>query len=278
MIGDPVEHSLSPAIHNAAFQELNLDFVYLAFRVRENVLREAIAGAKSLDIKRLNVTMPHKSAVMRYLDEIDPTARMIGAVNTILDDEGRLLGYNTDGIGALRALKEKGIGLERKKLVLLGAGGTGKAIAFHAIDEVRQLTILNRTTERAKDLAEILRKKFGKKIKGKSLSARNTKKELKDADILVNATPVGMHPKDDQSLIAPKWLRSSLSVMDVVYDPVETKLAQDAKSVGAKVVSGVEMLLYQGAASFEIWTGHPAPVKVMRQAILNKLSEFGVHH
>jgi len=273
-----VEHSLSPAMHNAAFQELNLDFVYVAFRVRKNELREAIVGAKSLGIRGLNVTMPHKSAIMKYLDEIDPTARSIGAVNTILNDKGRLLGYDTDGVGALKALKENGISLNGKKLLLLGAGGAGKAIAFHAAQDVEELKILNRTTQKAKDLAEVLRKNFGKKIDGNSLSAKTIRKELEDADILVNATSVGMHPKEDQSLIDPSWLRPNIYVMDIVYNPVETKLAKDAKSVGAKVVSGVEMLVYQGAASFEIWTSRAAPVKVMKQAILNKLSELGVHH
>jgi len=265
-------------MHNAAFQELNLDFVYVAFRIRKNELKEAIVGAKSLDIRGLNVTMPYKNSVMKYLDEIDSTARAIGAVNTILNDEGRLTGYDTDGIGALKALKENGISLNGKKLLLLGAGGAGKAIAFHTAQEVEELKILNRTTQKAKDLAEVLRKNFGKKIDGNSLSAKIIRKELEDADILVNATSAGMHPKDNQSLIDPKWLKPHLCVMDIIYSPIETKLAKDAKSVGAKVVSGVEMLVYQGAASFEIWTDRPAPVKVMKQAILNKLSELGVHH
>jgi shikimate dehydrogenase len=277
IIGDPLEHSLSPAMHNAAFQESNLDFVYVAFRVRKDELKESIIGAKSLDIRGLNVTMPHKSAVMKYLDEIDPTARSIGAVNTILNNKGRLTGYDTDGIGALKALKENGISLNGNKLLLLGAGGAGKAIAFHAAQEAEELKILNRTAQKAKDLAEVLRKKFGKKIDGNSLSAKTIRKELEDADIMVNATSVGMHPNDGQSLIDPSWLRPNLCVMDIVYNPIETKLAKDAKSVGAEVVSGVEMLVYQGAASFEIWTGRPAPVKVMKQAILNKLSELGVH-
>ena len=278
VIGDPVEHSLSPVMHNAAFEELNLDFVYVAFRVRKDELREAIVGAKSLDIRGLNVTMPHKSAVMKYLDEIDPTARSIGAVNTILNNKGRLTGYDTDGIGALKALKENGISLNGKKLLLLGAGGAGKAIAFYAAQEVEELKILNRTAQKAKDLAEVLRKKFGKSIDGNSLSAKTIRKELEDADIVVNATSVGMHPNDDQSLIDPSWLRPSLCVMDIVYNPVETKLAKDAKSIGIKVVSGVEMLVYQGAVSFEIWTDRSAPIKVMKQAILSRLSESGVHH
>ncbi|NIR87461.1 shikimate dehydrogenase [Candidatus Bathyarchaeota archaeon] len=275
VIGDPIEHTLSPVMHNAAFEELNLDLVYLAFRVRKEELRDAIAGARSLDVHGLNVTMPHKNAIMKHLDEIDSTARSIGAVNTILNAGGKLVGYITDGIGAINALKENGVGLEGKKMLLLGAGGAGKAIAFHAAQEAEELKILNRTAQKAKELAEVLRKKFDKKISGNSLSSELLKKELEDADILVNATSVGMHPHVDQSLVDPSWLRPELCVMDIIYNPLETKLAKDAKSMGAKVVSGVEMLVYQGAASFEIWTNRSAPVKVMKQAILNKLSKLG---
>jgi len=278
VIGDPVEHSLSPVMHNIAFEELSLDFVYLAFRVRGEELREAIIGARSLDIHGLNVTMPHKNAVTRYLDEIDSTARSIGAVNTILNNKGRLLGYNTDGIGALKALEENGITLNEKKLLLLGAGGAGKAIAFHAAREIEELVILNRTPEKAKKLAEVLRKEFNNKINGNAFSTEIMKQELRDTDILVNATSVGMHPDVNQSLVSPSLLKPDLYVMDIIYNPLETKLAKDAKAVGAKVVSGIEMLVYQGAASFEIWTNHPAPVKVMKQAVLNKLSDLGVHH
>lgn len=277
IIGDPIEHSLSPVMHNAAFQELNLDFVYVAFRVKKNALRKAILGAISLDVHGLNVTMPHKNAVMKYLDKIDPTARLIGAVNTILNDEGRLIGYNTDGAGALRALKENGVGLEGKKLLLLGAGGAGKAIAFYVAQEVEKLKILNRTTPMAKELAQLLRKEFDKKIDGNSLSAEIVKDELEDADILINATSVGMHPDVNRSLVDPGWLRPDLCVMDIVYNPLETKLVKDARLMGAKVVPGIEMLVYQGASSFEIWTDHQAPVKVMKEAVLKKLSGLGVH-
>ncbi len=278
LIGDPIEHSLSPVMHNASFQELKLDFVYIPFRVKQNELRKAILGARSLDVHGLNVTMPHKNAVIKYLDEIDPTARSIGAVNTILNDKGRLIGYNTDGAGALKALKENGVGLDVKKLLLLGVGGAGKAIAFYAAQEVEELKILNRTPQKAKELAEVLHKKYRKKIDGNQLSAKIIKEELEDANILINATSVGMHPDVDQSLVDPSWLRPELCVMDIVYNPIETKLAKDAKLIGAKVVSGIEMLVYQGATSFKIWTNHQAPIKVMKEAILNKLSELGVHH
>jgi len=277
IIGDPIEHSLSPVMHNAAFQKLNLDFVYVAFRVKKNELREAILGARSLDVHGLNVTMPHKNAVMKYLDEIDSTTRLIGAVNTILNDKGRLIGYNTDGAGALKALKEKGVGPEGKRLLLLGAGGAGKAIAFYVAQEVDELKIFNRTTPKAEKLAQLLRKEFGKKIDGNSLSAEIVKDELEDADILINATSVGMHPDVNRSLVDPSWLRPDLCVMDIVYNPIETKLVKDARLMGAKVVSGIEMLVFQGVASFEIWTDHQAPVKVMKEVVLKKLSGLGVH-
>jgi len=278
IIGDPVEHSLSPVMHNAAFKELGLNLVYVAFTVTRNELKDAISGARSLGLRGLNVTMPHKNAVITYLDETDSTAKAIGAVNTILNNQGKLIGYNTDGVGALRALKENGISPDGNKMLLLGAGGAAKAIAFQAAQEVEELVILNRTSEKAEKLAEVLRREFGKRVKGGALSAEVLKKEMKDADILVNATSVGMHPDVNRSPVPSDLLRSDLCVMDIIYNPLETKLLKDAKSVGAKVVSGLEMLLYQGAVAFEIWTNCPAPVEVMKKAALNKLTEQGVHH
>ena len=277
IIGDPVEHSLSPVMHNAAFKKLGLNLVYVAFTVTRNELKDAISGARSLGMQGLNVTMPHKNAVMSYLDETDSTAKAIGAVNTILNEQGKLIGYNTDGVGALRALKENGISPDGTKMLLLGAGGAAKAIAFQAAQEVEELVILNRTSEKAEKLAELLCKKFGKKVKGGALSAEVLKKELKTTDILVNATSVGMHPDVNRSPVPSDLLRRDLCVMDIIYNPLETKLVTDAKAVGAKVVLGLEMLLYQGAVAFEIWTNCPAPVEVMRKAALNELEKQGVH-
>lgn len=278
IIGDPVEHSLSPAMQNAAFNDLKLDFVYVAFRVKKEELENAMNGMRSLGIHGLNITMPHKNAVISYLDKIDSTAKFINAVNTVLNDNGKLLGFNNDGLGALKALKENGVDPKKKKLLLLGAGGAANAIAFHAAQEVKELVILNRTAEKAETLAEALRTKFSKQITGKSLSTNRIKEELKNADILINATSVGMHPNINQSPVRPEWLRPDLCVMDIVYNPLETKLARNAKAKGARVISGVEMLVYQGAASFEIWTNHPAPVKVMKKTVLNKLLETGASH
>ena len=272
VIGDPIAHTLSPAIHNAAFKHLKLDFVFLAFRVKAADLENAVRGVRGLGIRGLNVTMPHKIAIIRYLDEADSNVRVLGSANTILNDAGKLSGFNTDGVGALHALRENGTNPEGKNVLLLGAGGAAKAIAYALAQEAEALCILNRVPEKAAVLADALNRVFGKKIVGGALSPSAVQKNLQDADILVNATSVGMHPNVNQSLVAPQWLRPDLAVMDIVYNPVETKLAKDAKAAGAHVISGVEMLLYQGAASFEIWTGRAAPIEVMRTAALNQLS------
>jgi shikimate dehydrogenase len=276
VIGDPIEHTLSPTIHNAAFDQLKLDFVFLAFRVKAADLENAVRGMRGLAIHGLNVTMPHKSTVISFLDEVDATVQFLGSANTILNKDGKLSGFNTDGVGALKALRENGVALSEKKMLLLGAGGAAKAIAFSLAKEVGELAILNRAAEKAKELAETLGRMFNKKVVGGGLSSDAIAKNLRDSDILINATSVGMKPNLTQSLVAPQWLKSDLAVMDIVYNPVETKLAKDAKAAGAKVISGVEMLIYQGAASFEIWTGRSAPIEIMRRAALNKLSRAGV--
>jgi shikimate dehydrogenase len=270
IIGDPVQHSLSPVIHNAAFNELGLNLVYVAFNVGMTELKDAILGAKTLGIHGLNITMPHKHSVMNYLDKINMTAKNIGAVNTILNKNGILIGYNTDGAGAMLALKENGICTEEKKLVLLGAGGAAKAIAYQAAQEVEELVILNRTVEKAKQLAKILQS-FNAKVIGKMLSNNVLYKELTTANILVNATSVGMYPDNNNSPVPSDLLTSDLCVMDIIYNPLNTKLLNDAKYAGAKTITGVDMLIYQGAVAFEIWTKCTAPVEVMKKAALNEL-------
>jgi shikimate dehydrogenase len=276
IIGDPVEHSLSPVMHNAAFKELGLNIVYVAFKVTRNGLEGAVSGARSLGLLGLNVTMPHKSAAISYLDETDSAAKAIGAVNTVLNERGKLFGYNTDGKGAMIALQENGVDPEEKRMLLLGAGGAAKAIAFQAAQEVDELVIVNRTPQKAKQLAEMINKQFGTRVKGTTLSAKVLKEELETIDILVNATSVGMNPDVDATPVPADLLHSNLCVMDIVYNPLETKLMKDAKSTGASVISGLEMLLYQGAVAFEIWTNCPAPVDVMKKAALDKLAEQGV--
>jgi shikimate dehydrogenase len=271
VIGNPIEHTLSPIIHNAAFEALELDFAFLAFKVQAADLGDALSGMRALNIHGLNVTMPHKNTVIKYLDEVDPGVKTIASVNTILNKDGKLLGFNTDGVGALSALEQNGVEVSGKKILLLGAGGAAKAIAYIISQEAAELVILNRTLNQATEIANILKQKFNKKINVETLSPSAIRDNLADADVLINATSIGMKPNANQTLVEPQLLKSDLAVMDIVYDPLETKLARDAKAAGAKVVSGVEMLIYQGAASFEIWTACNAPVELMRKAALSHL-------
>lgn len=273
VIGDPIEHSLSPIMHNAAFQALEMDYVYLAFKVKPVCVPDAVEGMRALNIRGLNVTMPHKKAVMASLDRIDLSAQIIGSVNTILNKENLLFGFNTDGVGAVKALKENGVALKGSKILLLGAGGAARAIAYAMAKEADELTVLNRTVKDAQTLSKLVEKAASKRIVSGSLSLEDIDANLQDSDILINATSVGMKPRPDQTPVPVELLRKNLAVMDIVYNPLETKLARDAKALGAKVISGVEMLIYQGAASFEIWTGKSAPVEVMRKAALTHLQK-----
>jgi shikimate dehydrogenase len=274
VIGDPIDHTLSPAMHNAAFEHLRLDYVFLAFRVTPDEIEKALQGVRALGIRGLNVTMPHKHAVTEFIDEADAAVKFLRSANTILNQRGRLRGFNTDGVGAVKALKNSGLDPTGKKALLLGAGGAAKAIAFTLTKEVDEICILNRDGMKARELANIL-EPFGKRVVGDELSPKRIQQELHDSDVLINATSVGMTPNAFESLVKPSWLKTSLYVMDIVYNPNETKLIQEAKAVGAKVITGVEMLLHQGAASFEIWTQCKAPIDVMRNALLSKLSTKG---
>jgi shikimate dehydrogenase len=275
VIGDPIEHTLSPIMHNAAFEHLKLDFVFLAFRVAPDQLEHAIKGIRALGIRGLNVTMPHKNAVTEFIDEPDAAVKFLRAANTILNQGGKLRGFNTDGVGAVKALKHNGVALAGKKVLLLGAGGAAKAIAFCLAREVDELCVLNRDAGKARELASVLQP-CGKKIVGNDLSPRQIQKELQNSDVLINATSVGMAPNIFETLVKPSWLKPDVCVMDIVYNPVETKLVREARGAGVKVVNGVEMLLFQGAASFEIWTGYQAPFDVMREALLVRLPSVGV--
>ena len=257
-------------MHNVAFKEFDLDFIYVAFNVTSKELKTVISGIKSMGFKGINVTMPHKTAVINYLDEIDSTAKSIGAINTILNKNGYLIGYNTDGNGAMFALQENGICFKEKKIVLLGAGGAAKAIAYQAAKDLKELVILNRTKNKAKQLAGMLQKTFRTKIKGENLSSKILKQEMETADILINSTTVGMYPDIKNSPIPKDLLHSNLSVMDIIYNPLETKLLKDAKSVGARIISGLEMLIFQGAVAFKIWTNYSAPVEIMRKELKSR--------
>lgn len=274
IIGDPVEHSLSPRMHNAAFEHLKLDYVYVPFRVSSSALKEAIEGVRALNIRGVNVTIPHKVSVIPLLDWVDEEALNIGAVNTIVLENGKLKGYNTDGLGFLEALREEGVEVSGIKAVLIGAGGAARAIAYSLAPMVSELVILNRTADKAISLSEELKGK-GWSARGGRLEKETLEKELRDAELLVNATSVGMYPDVDETPVPREVLNSRLTVFDAVYNPIETRLLRDAKSVGAKVVNGVGMLVNQGAVAFKLWTGVNPPKEVMRRAVIEGLQSPG---
>jgi len=271
VIGDPIEHSLSPTMHNAAFRVLKMNYVYVAVQVGKDRLKDAVEIIRNLNIAGVNVTLPHKVAVIKYLDRIDPLAKAIGAVNTIHNKNGKLTGYNTDGIGAVAALKEKIPQLRGKKTLILGAGGAARAIAFQLAKEGCKLVILNRTESKAVELASSLKKKFKTPIVGAKLEKAKLRKELSNSDILINTTLVGMSPNTNATLVTRSLMKPKLTVFDIVYNPIKTRLLKEAEVAGAKTIDGVNMLVYQGAESFKIWTGRNPPIKIMRNAVLKEL-------
>jgi shikimate dehydrogenase len=272
VIGDPIGHTVSPDMQNAAFRQMGLDYMYVPFNVKKEDLKQAIQGVRALNIRGLNVTIPHKVAVIPFLDDIDPVAESIGAVNTIINDEGTLKGYNTDGEGFLQALLVSKVRPERKKVVILGAGGAARAIAFILTDRGADLTIINRHADSAQGIADLIFKLFRQKPEVLELKPKNLEIALKKADLLVNTTSLGMYPDNDSTPVSKKLLRPDLVVFDVVYNPVRTRLLYEAEKQKAKIIGGVEMLVWQGAKSFELWTGQKAPVAVMREVAIRALS------
>lgn len=260
LIGDPVEHSLSPLIHNAGYQALGINYVYLPLRVRD--IKQAIESIKGLGIRGASVTMPHKTKAIKYIDRIDPLAEKIGAVNTIVNIGGVLTGFNTDCGGALKALEEVTT-LGGKRAVLIGSGGAASAIAVGLKAKGVELVVLNRTEDKARKLA--------KKVKAEDSGSLERLEEISSADILINATSVGMSPKTGQSIIPKGLLHNRLTVFDTVYNPKETRLLMEARERGCAIVYGYKMLLYQAAMQFELFTGRQAPLAAMESALTQAL-------
>jgi shikimate dehydrogenase len=276
LIGDPVEHSISPIIHNEVFRALNLNYVYLAFRVLPEDLMDAVRGLRALGVVGFNVTIPHKVSVMKYLDELSPDAEVVGSVNTVVNRGGRLVGYNTDYLGVVNTFKNLGIKLEGTSATVLGAGGASRAVIYALVlGGVERVFIVNRTLEKAVSLAGEFSIKFpNTSLIPMSLTQENLREAIQKSHIVINTTSVGMYPRTEESLVPPDLLRSDLVVMDVVYNPLETKLLRDAKAVGAKVVDGVNMLVYQAVASFKLWTGIDPPVDMMFRTAYSVLRQL----
>ena len=273
VLGHPVKHSLSPAIHNAAFQHLGLNYVYLAFPVED--VPHAIHGIRALgNLRGFSVTIPHKVSVMAHLDMIEPTARHIGAVNTIVKSDNTLSGYNTDASGALLALQHAGVELDGKHVVMIGSGGAARAIAFGLALEtpVSRLTILGIEEDERQTLARNLREGTTLAIEDHVLDADTLKPALDQAQVLIHCTPVGMDPQTDQTCVPSRFFHPNLTVMDIVYNPLDTRLLKEAREAGSPTIRGLEMFLHQAVAQFELWTEQPAPVQVMRRVLESKFS------
>jgi shikimate dehydrogenase len=271
LIGDPVEQTLSPVMFNTAFQNLGLDCKYIPFNVTKEHLDGAIEGMRALNIRGFNITIPHKVAVIKYLDEVTSVARKIGAVNTIVNCNGILKGYNTDAPGFLKALLEQSNEIKGKNIVILGAGGASRSISFVLAKKGANLIILNRTPAKAMEYAAGISKFFKLYVETMELNPENLKKAIDKADILVNTTSVGMRPHISDTLVNSELIKSSLIVFDIVYNPVKTRLLVEAEKAGARIISGVEMLVWQGALAFEKWTGIKAPVEIMRKETIRAL-------
>ncbi len=270
LLGSPVAHSISPMMHNEAFQTLGLDYRYLAFDVKIEELETAVSGLKAIGVRGFNLTMPHKNAMCRLCDRLSPAAEIIGAVNTVVNENGLLVGHSTDGIGYMRALKEEGIDICGQKITLLGAGGAATSIFVQAaLDGVKEIAIFSRRSpffERAASIIELLEAKTNCKIRLYDFSDETIlRREIAESVLLVNGTSVGMAPNTENSLLTDAtFFHPGLVVSDVIYNPRETKFLQLAKEAGCKTQNGLAMLLYQGAEAFKLWTGQEMPVALIK--------------
>ena len=264
VIGDPIDHSLSPNIHSAAFRELNLDCSYIAYRIPTGELEEGIEGLKKIRIDGFNVTVPHKIEMMKYLDKVDESCSLIGAANTVTNKEGILKGYNTDMDGFLEPFKKKKLKIENMKVILLGAGGAARAIvAGFAKEKAKSITIANRTLEKAKRLSEFA-KRIG--LDANAIKIEDVNDSAKDYNIIVNATSVGL--KNEPSPISLDNINEKTVVYDIVYMPMNTDFIKKAKVKNAVIIFGYEMLLGQAVRAFEIWHDMEAPYNAMKRALL----------
>ncbi|MBP1743538.1 MAG: aroE3 [Firmicutes bacterium] len=272
IIGTPVDHSMSPVMYNYSFAKAGIDYAYFAFDIPEVKVPDAIAAIKTFNMRGANVTMPCKTAVVRFMDELSPAARITGAVNTIVNENGRLTGHMTDGVGFVRNLKEHNVDIRDKKITIIGTGGAGTAIQVQcALDGAREISVFNMKDSffaRANETFEKIRKEApGCVLNIYDLQdADKLREEIATSDILLNATRVGMHPLEGKSVIADTSIfKKDLVVVDCIYNPSRTKLLADAEAAGCKVINGLGMLLWQGAECFNLYTGLEMPTKEVEE-------------
>jgi len=263
LIGDPIEKSFSPKIYNAWFNHFKLNYVYLAFKIPPFKLKEAINGLCILNVIGFNVTIPHKISIINFLDEIDSQAKNIGAVNTVLNKNDKLIGFNTDIDGVFYAFDKANVSINDNTCLIIGAGGAAKACAHaFSIRKCEKIIILNRSLEKAILLSKEIKEKYGIESLYGELNKENIKKFSNISDIIVNATPLGSYYALNESIIPKDFLRKGLVVFDVVYNPTKTKLIKDAIDKNAKVVYGIDMLIGQASKAFKIWTGLEPPIEI----------------
>ncbi len=273
VFGHPVGHSLSPAMHNAAFEELGLPYVYVAHDVAPGCIARALDGVRVMGYRGLSVTIPHKVEAMGGVDRVDLVAQGIGCINTVVNQDGELIGYNSDGLGAINALRDAGVDPRDKQVLMLGSGGAARAIAMTLVCEAppARLCVLGVQLDELDLLLADAQRHGASIVDGGELSDRSLADEIAAADVLLHCSPIGMHPHEGASLVPPERLRPELAVFDAVYNPRRTKLLQDAAAAGCRTIEGIEMFLGQAYVQFELWTGHPAPRQVMRQIVEAKL-------
>lgn len=272
VIGHPIKHSLSPLMHNAVFKSLKLGYEYKAFEVEKEELKGKIAEFKEKEFLGVNVTIPHKVNIIKYLDCLSDEAKLIGAVNTVKFG-GKTWGYNTDGLGCVRAFEEAGVKLKDKKILILGAGGASRALTFQFTKEKAEIWVSDKIKEKAVDLAKDVKEKLHGSVHAIDVEEETLREMVKRIDILVNATPIGMLPNVGETPINTKILKSNITVMDIVYNPVETKLLREAGKIGCKTIDGVGMFVHQGAESLKIWLDIKPPIELMRKTVLNALKK-----
>ncbi len=273
VIGYPIEHSLSPPMHNAAFRALDMDWAYVAFRVEPTQVEAAIRGIVALGMVGINVTIPHKEAAALLVHEVDDVAEALGSVNTIHNVDGLLKGYSTDGPGFVRSVEETGVALAGKAAALIGAGGSARAVAYALVKAgVSNLTIAARRRHKAEEVAAMVERRARRNVAAVDLASDAAREAVQAADLVVDATSVGMYPDSDTAPVIPAdWLHAGQLVCDLTYNPRDTTLLQAARLRGASTLDGTGMLVHQGAIAWEIWTGREAPVEVMREALVRAL-------
>jgi shikimate dehydrogenase len=274
IIGIPIEHVMSPAMHNAILQKNSLNMAYIPFQVKQKDLETAIKGLCALNVIGFSVTIPHKVAILPFLDEIDPLAKKIGAVNTVKISNGILYGINTDGEGAIEALIQNNIRLTEQTVILFGAGGAARALSFTLAEKVKKITIVNRSASNLETLVNALKRHYSLPIQGILLEdSDGVHKAIKKATLLINTTSVGMTPNEHQSIVPKEMLHPALVVYDIIYTPIHTQLLQSAQALGCRVITGVDMLVNQGALAFKYWTNCSPDKNLMKKTVLKLLNK-----